>query len=111
MLFAGLQLFYELLAHHLSDHLLVLAQAILQSLEEIKEEFSNVLLLVNGYLLAIVVHNALKDLGWIPVLFVGAKHLCKQALQVQNDVPRRLQLRLFNLVQPVLVDCLLKSRQ
>jgi len=80
------ELLDKLFTHHLPDHLLVLAQSILKPLQEVQEELSDIFLLVNGYLLTIVVYNALEYLGGIPVLLVGAEHAGKELLHVVHNV-------------------------
>lgn len=74
------------MAHELSDDSLVLTEAILEPVQEINEELSNIFLLINGYLLCIIINNALKHSEWALVLKIRQQHLSKQLLHLLDQL-------------------------
>lgn len=69
-----LYIIHQFLSHHFADQLFVLSQAILESIQKVEEELTNVSLLVNSDLLARVVDDGVQNETRVQVLDVCYHH-------------------------------------
>jgi hypothetical protein len=88
----------QLFHHELSDKAFVFAHAVLKPIQEVEEEFADVLLLVYGDRDSIVVDQALEHCCGILILLIREKHAGKHLLQIINKQFTLLDLSLFHRV-------------
>ena len=81
-----------------SDQILVFAEAVLETIEEIEEELANILLLIDGNRVAVVIDNGLEYFRRILILDVAEQHAREHLLQRPNEFHRLLHFYFFYVV-------------
>jgi len=98
----------QFIAHHLSNLFLIFTETILESVQKVEKEFSDVSLFKNWNGLTTVVDDVLKYIRRVLVLDIAEEHTSKHELHFFYEVPASNHFYFFDIVHVRILAYLLE---